>query len=1257
MRGIRNPDASFLNWPPEDEWWRFYGHIDPEKSDASWPEADAGEAEGVNVANPLGAFTFGNAPANFSSESGRINYATTTGVPLFLSGSPDYAPTTLEEYWDLAKFQRGVVLPYAQIDLTYANALTAARSHRVIQHSGHIFYHKSYGGWLPNPDLNGDGLCADGFTLDLDILFTALTPGLPDLTFSTCPETSGALRGIVRTDTHYWLVQWDGTITALAYTDYLEGPYDGAAWVGRPHGEQLEQVMAEFAKEFRGATSQRDPAGYRVDLVGFPFESFFRQQYALAPAFGEDAGATIDAVYPTFEWTANASKGSTAGMVATGNTSHPIANGFAWAGFYAKATGLEEPVRIYARSNGINVRSFVLQPGQTDHLFYFQDDGQAGPISFTLGSDLVLAGGGDITIECAELLAYRPGVTDAYLVLRMASTDGDDSDLDGTGRASISALDIGKNLLHKGLILNTVASGIPTQTASTNKINRNPIYEAARRTIHDRLRMAERFLLTDYAVIDGKSVFWFDRYARGVSAEDFDVFRGIAPNSDAVASGSLIVDQTYVVVTDSIFYNGLTLAVGVTFTAIAGQLEYTGAGTVKVYDGIRSSALRNGTTNEWSMFINSNVYKDSDSSIWKPESYSDILGWGHDRCGMLSGDWSDVTPSAKTKALNRHIAHGSKPVIRAENPTGWRYTDGTHASLTNGFIAAQGSPTGEENHYKSCRIYEPDYQVESVVMDGAQVKVTLTDRLRTDAAAPASIAKDRSGWGGVGDEFWLDDYRNDENVVREYLWFLDGNGNCAQMVGDIAPDASSGSGFVAGDFYGSCFPRFYFTRLVRKVYEDENDIMDGADTQPTCDEMLYSEFILRAACEGFVDERSTLSLACLDPDNARLYDYTFENLAFQAFGGGYQYIEPGVIWFSDGSWQLDWDDDGVTEYTIEARNADSDPWTTIKVVAKSPFIDSTGYSFYRVSYWSGNRNRWAPFLPSSVRPDGPKGFGPLPNTTLYAQLFNNLVQAVNLLVRARVDLPIDIHSETTSHTRGIRAYTPDLKETTLPADPDPCTDTHLYEGINAAVFMDVVDVPTSGEDDLGTATDTNASLAFGETIVYPYAYDEGIYVECGTKNWIIQATKQIGRAILNPSDPAVNALPDTISDLVTDTPGILGVMETFRTWTTRNDSSGTRPTCFDGASTFDFPASWEDATVSETPKFDDFTGSADVVSQCVLYDGEIIQPPAVPVTDFHAHKPSNASGAVFCVNVASAITQFYPSAGERLFVKIPFSDE
>ena len=93
VRGMRNPNG-FL-YAAEDEWWKVYSHI-KEASGITWPTTSAGMPEGVNVANPLGAFIYGLEPT-VVNEEGRISgngefdpagtplASAPTGVPLFLS--------------------------------------------------------------------------------------------------------------------------------------------------------------------------------------------------------------------------------------------------------------------------------------------------------------------------------------------------------------------------------------------------------------------------------------------------------------------------------------------------------------------------------------------------------------------------------------------------------------------------------------------------------------------------------------------------------------------------------------------------------------------------------------------------------------------------------------------------------------------------------------------------------------------------------------------------------------------------------------------------------------------------------------------------------------------------------------------------------------------------------------------------------------------------------------------------------------------
>ena len=53
FRGLRNPQE--MNFPAQDEWFKFYANLEPKMTAGKfgWPEAQAGEAQGANVANPF----------------------------------------------------------------------------------------------------------------------------------------------------------------------------------------------------------------------------------------------------------------------------------------------------------------------------------------------------------------------------------------------------------------------------------------------------------------------------------------------------------------------------------------------------------------------------------------------------------------------------------------------------------------------------------------------------------------------------------------------------------------------------------------------------------------------------------------------------------------------------------------------------------------------------------------------------------------------------------------------------------------------------------------------------------------------------------------------------------------------------------------------------------------------------------------------------------------------------------------------------
>ena len=1122
FRGMRNPDSSGHNWAAEDEWWKFYSHI-PKDSDVLWPATGPGMPEGINVANPMGAFIYGREP-NIEAEDGRLNGSGTfdgaesttnppTGLPLYLSvGGTPTAPSSNSDYWTLAKHQRGAWNPSLGRNFTTAVAIKAAQEHGKIDYSSAQYYLKGYGGFHSSPALDSSApVCDDGYTPNFTLKFQSLVSGVADKTFGTCPDNTLDVIMYWEGFAAYNLLKYNGTVESLPLADWLEGPYEDQAYLQRVKGQQLNQALNFFAKEFRGTTAEREASDIVAERA-FPFQDFLTSQYPLAPSYGTVASGDITAQYKSFTKSGTAVTG--AAFAVDSATSYQVNDGFCFGGFYASVTGsFSGTIKIDVIADGDTIATFGLAQGE-DHLQYFKHPRQECLIEFKCGN--VWPVGPTVTIETAELLTYAPGVYDAYVVTRLSSCAGISASHDKRGETFSSARNAGENLLETGCITN-LSGNIPGIDRE-DEINTNPVYEAGRRMVHDNLRLAERHLLTGYEVSGGKSILYFNRYARGMNNKDLDVFRGIAAPNDEVPSGDLVPGEKYKVVADDSYgieYEGTTYTNGQTFTATE-EREFTVSPSdpdpvayLIPANGIRSAPIKDdpkdrfrGQTNEWQMFVNTTVYKDSDDSAYKPEAYGDILGFLHDRCALLSDSWRHSTD--KAKEIRRHVSYGMKPILRSENPPGYRYLLGTHwatdtyFSAWNNLIQSNNTVAGDctnaasstecdgvKDHLESCQIYTPDYEVESVErVTDTTLKVTLTGRLR-NSNAPPSISNNATSWNNAFSASYGQEFRTDENAVLEYLLYAGGGAHCTKRIGDIAPDANVGSNYWTNDFNGSCLPRFYFSRHIRHVYNDMPNNYDAADTPVFSDELLYMEFILQAICGGFIDMESTLKYTCTH--ESRLYDYTFPNLCQQALRQGRKYLKPVKV-TRDGT-TLDWAGiegvlysvygyDSSDNKTLIATNATPTITTsttfanyvaygygrgtseivdftvtdteggghTINWTATDPervkyYLQGRANSSSDLSYWTGSAwdadrsdamdadspvaiasafekaqyrieadydgsKRWFEFLPGDIREDNAQGFGPFPNTNLYARIFNNLANAVNLLVRARIELPL-----------------------------------------------------------------------------------------------------------------------------------------------------------------------------------------------------------------------------------------------------------
>jgi hypothetical protein len=1432
VRGMRNPNG--FNYAAEDEWWKVYAHI-KESAGITWPTAAAGEPEGINVANPLGAFIYGLAP-DIDNEEDRINgtgqfdpSGTTlsiapTGVPLFIddAGTPR-APANITDYWELAKYQRGAVASDLS-DYSASNAIKASQEHGKINYSNQHYFLKNYGGFLPSPNLDSTNpICGDGYTPNYNLKFTNLVGG-SDKTYDTCQPTG--VMFYFEGFTAYKIIKWNGTTESLPLTDYIEGPYEDNAYLRRYKGQQINQALNWFAMEYRANETEREESDFNRYTLGFQFQDFLTRQYSLAPAYGSVSSGVITAVYPTFELagpqSANTYLTVTTSGTYSGGTYYTVPAKFTFAGYFAKTTGagagtVEVDVIDASSGSDVVIESFVLDTtGTTERLKYFSAAYNEAQIRFQLKENL--PSGLGVNIECAMLLEYKPNIYDSYICLRLGSTDGPlTTTYDKSGYTFSNPKQISDNLLEYGCIIRSVA-GIPT---NTGEINENPVYESARRLIQNNLRMAERQSLVGYEVIGGKSYLHFKRFARGQYSGDLDVFDGMAPPDDNVASGDLIEGEQYQVWstlgTGTLTYDGTTYnpvtsgghsggeQANTFFTATSVKtFTVSGDAVLKVRNGIRSAPIKNdrtdrfrGQTNEWLSNMSTAVYKLSDSSIYKPDAYADIMGFLTDRCGLLSCAWSrqgGCTGFAEQAEVNAHINYGSKMSLRPENPTGYRYVLGSHGpssgtSQVNDMINTKNTAvaeSGDIDHYKSCQIYRPDYEIEAVYIDPTtyytdtdyNVIVKFSSRLDNENA-PTSIGNSSNDWYNALTGLYVPTRRTDENAVLEYLYHIASyesgaisDYNCVQKIGDIAYDANSNSGYYGNDFHGNCYPRFYFSKQIRHVWNDENVQYNPADSLTTCDEMLYMEFVLQAISSGFIDKESTLQLACTG-DN-RLYDYTFPNLCYQALklskseldykdvtratntftwdadpnalyslvgvdGSGNEtfiasgltspHTQTGVATYTTyrayaganntgGRTIIPFtltytgaNDDNVITFTEDTAanviyylmgrthtsgntndweyytGSPSTPWSSnvsdAKNISSPETIDSADVKDeYRVESVVYGRKRWFEFLPATLRPDNAQGFGPMPNTNLYARIFNNVCNAVNLLVRARIELPTELE---TRH-KGIQYWVEDTgvgfltssgSAATINAPFDNgCAEGPIrtasplgggpgspasegWDGIKGEAsgaysentkptnVSDGTDNPFTNYDPInGIMAEANVEIAVLTSDCSIGGYLQGAYVS--SSNNLTIGSNRTDAQIRVKDDNVKYALPTTIRDQFINNPGVIGVMEHDVRWV-KQDTGGTIPQC--------------NSINITTNKYDEYIKT---IYECILLDEEdelLIDVRTSPLYQVFTqsmqfyYQQKDVSGAVlFCGNSGYLTKTFKVYTDTTRYITIPLED-
>lgn len=948
FRQVRNPDGTLF--PSQVEFFTAYQNVNP--GDASWPDAGPGDPTGANLASQWSLFVWGDGGTTVYPEADRLANPAVGG--LNLSVTDPASGVSPRGYWNAAKGQRGAWDP-ANGNIG-SPALLAAVSHGFIRFRESSPHGVDWGGFLPSPEYVGP--CATPSTgtpnANYTRVFTKLDGSGTTQTYGTCPENAGDLAGVYQTPFAYYLFLFGGSVVTLPANLWVEGPYTTSPQLRKTQNNFLDRAVNAFASGFRGTAAQGGGTG---GLSGsFAFRDFMTRQYLLAPQRGSTGtdGVTVSPVYTRMT-------ASGTGMVAVGtvlSSARTVDAGSVVTGFYVEAQGLS-PVGVAAggaryggavqvwRDGAVVGRiDLVSQSDGTYQGLLILNNSTAGGV-WSVSTLTALIGSGAISVfaECTELMVYKPSVADAYLVLRCGGVEFSGA-LDGDGPGCGYATSIYLDYAQKGVI--TSHQGHVALPGSTDVINSNAVYEAARQ-MSKAVRMVPRGNLIGYEVSGGLSVLYFTRYALGLSgAVPVDLFDGIGPARTAITTP--VWGRTYQVkgaTGQTVTYRSAVYHPGDSFAGVQNGGDVTGTGTVWEVDGIRHVAEPANWTNEWVFGAELYPQNGSDSSVWKPSAYADVIG-PLNRC--IFGD----PAAAIDERLSQHFAFGNSSVapwaiLQPEAPPEYNYCPAVVPaeygfSRVNDIRCTDGDSTCVDQRrafYQSCQMLVPWPEVDSVTADDAGVmKVTLKSRVQYCPTAPETISKDISTWDGatLDGEGW----RTLENGIRRYLLYVATGQPGAVMIGDQAFHSGVASGFTDQPT-ASIFPRLYFVKQIPKPWTGSGSLV-VQDSPTVHDGQRQTEWYLRAMCPAYVDGVTTAANACTTNPYGP-YDYTFDALVFQASGGTSKWVS------------------GLPSATTA--------WLTA----------------------------------ADIRTDKPMGFGSLPTYRMTAEGFQLISKMINLLNRIAVRIP------------------------------------------------------------------------------------------------------------------------------------------------------------------------------------------------------------------------------------------------------------
>lgn len=997
FRGLRNPNGN--DYPPQDEWFKFYAYMEPKSTYGrfGWPQAPAGEPEGANTSNPFMAWIFGNDSRvrqtngerdltqdrihGFWSEAVRLG-----GLELNFPGNAYSANNPLKypwghpllaQVWYDSQYQRGCcafVPDYKYLDgvgdtLTKELQLVShGISGAARRHLRYVMEAVSMGRYAPSyvPNADGKGGVFRKKNAVKDQVQQAM---FHYLSYFRGVEDQRAKHNKINPT-----VRTDGfNFESFLSRQFILAPnYSEALYEKDDQGEDVKDSVGNKkikydSSGFPELSPITNTFTWSRKLANKKSDNIINLNEGTATFKGENAEEEFDtnpnptvnqdrfcvaALYFQTSDLLVQNESDVSSLLSNVNI-EVFLNGnlYERIPIYSTETPTYYPIKERTGADGLANKSYFIY--QFNKIHYFQYPVK-GKLKFRLSLTETNLGRGQVSdysldevkffIKLAHVIEMKPTVADAYVVMRLATTNGaggDAGQMDPTGHfGADNCRKVFNNYYRFG-----AAYSLRSQTLYNNDtyVSANPVYESTRKFITSNIKMADRVTLVDYEVnSEGKSVLYFKRFAYGMKNTGIDIFRGMGPSITQVGNRAMvgsdieqfipIIKGKHYIVLDSaknqenfIVYNRVSKLVKYTHgqTFVGGDYYYIShfsTSTIGVYelDGITNASYINGPkaeikpgndeakkqisngniSNEWTMFMSYNLYHWSNSSAWKPEMYGDIMGALNSRC--LTSSYALQYNALTSKNVKKHIANvtwrtGSLPLI-TESPSGYNYIENANTDMSK---TGSLDPTIPLDFAKSCPIYKPPYKIESVTRENGFdprsriIKVTLDRRLdhptvnfwkNFDIPLKGKVSENLDAYQNfTGDS----DFKTDETAAIDYVLHYLINRQCPRnKIGDVSLD--NNNFWKKQRPFGCCYPRFYFVKLIPQV---------SKDTVMYSDHYTQMEYYLRAMCNGFLDPDSELSLSELERiiklgftgidltggyDSA-YGDYLFENLMSKSF--------------------------------------------------------------------------------------------------------------------------------------------------------------------------------------------------------------------------------------------------------------------------------------------------------------------------------------------------------------------------------------